>query len=84
MGLISVLTVLLDPGLLLESLHSGFRLAAELTVDLKGCSQLIQQFLQGFHVRAGSAVLQQPAAQRVHGDRLHSDSVYIYETASAF
>ena len=73
MGLVAVLAVLLDPGLLLECLHGGFRFASELAVHHKGGTQLIQKLLQGFDVRAGRAVLQQAASQRVHGDRLHSD-----------
>ena len=48
MGLIAVLAVLLDSGLLLESLHGGFRFASELAVHVKGSTQLVQQFLQGF------------------------------------
>ena len=63
--LIAVLTVLFQPGLLLESLHSGFRLAAEIPVKRQPCAELVQQFLQRFHVGTGRPFLQQAAAQRV-------------------
>ena len=73
MGLIAVLAVLLDPCLLLECLHGSFRFAAELTIHLKGGTQLVQQFLQGLDVSPGRTVLQQSASQRIHGDRFHGD-----------
>ena len=71
MGLIAVLTVLLQPGLLREGFHSGFRLAAKLAVHFKCGTRLIEQFLQGFDVSPNGAVLQQPAAQRVHSHRIN-------------
>ena len=52
MGLVAVLAVLLDSGLLLESPHGGFCFAAKLTVHLKGGTQLVQQFLQGLDISA--------------------------------
>ena len=65
MGLITVLSVLFQSSLLLESFHGSFRFAAVLAVYLKGSTQLVQELLQGFDICAGRAVLQQPAAQRV-------------------
>ena len=67
MGLFAVFAVLLEPGLLLEDLHRGFRLAAELTVHGQRRAQLIQQFLQGFDIRARGALFQKAGS----GDRLY-------------
>ena len=71
MGLVAVFAVLLQACLFLKSLHSSLGFAAELTVHLKRRAQLIQQFLQGFDIRARGALFQKAGAKGVSGDRFY-------------
>ena len=69
-GLVAVDAILLDAGLLLESLHSGLGLAAEITVHLKGGGddgQLVQKLLQGLDVSTQGTFLEGPGAEGVGG-----------------
>ena len=70
-GFITIDAILLDAGLLLESLHSGLGLAAEVTVHFQGRrddGQLVQKLLQGLDVRTQRAFLEGPGAEGVGGD----------------
>ena len=59
MTLVAVLPILLDPGLLLEGSHRRFGLAAEDSIHRQGGTHLVQELLEGLHIRARAAVLQQ-------------------------
>ena len=69
-GLVAVDAILPDASLFLESLHGGFRLAAEVTIHSqcgRDDNQLVQKLLQGLDIGASGALFQRTGAKRIFG-----------------